>query len=376
VFESETCMIRLDRVSKAFGRAPRQRRVPAERRRGGIVTLPSDADAGPARRRSVDSGHGARMLSDAHYVVRDVSLEVYCGQILGLIGPSGCGKTTTIRLMLGVYIPTSGTVNVHGLDPTRFTRQVHERIGYMPQLFVLYPNLSVDQTLNFMASVYGLGLDYRRRRIEEVLELVELTGARKQRAERLSGGMKRRLELACALLHEPSILFFDEPTAGVDPVLRARFWDHFRALRDQGNTLFVTTQYVTEAEYCDRVALMDEGRVVALGSPRELRRKALGGEVIDVESSGSSAEPGHFGPTGVGGMLSAESLDAVRELPGVRRVESLSLYRLRAYVDSSAADVLPLVLNALERHGVEVASAQEFSPSFDEIFVRLLEAKR
>ena len=368
MFESETCMVRLERVSKAFGRTMRRRPLPAERRRG-IVSLPNDADATSVRR-SVDMG------PDARYVVRDVSLEVHCGQILGLIGPSGCGKTTTVRLMLGVYVPTSGTVNVHGLNPTKFTREVHERIGYMPQFFVLYPNLSVDQTLNFMASVYGLGLDYRRRRIEEVLELVELTGARKQRAERLSGGMKRRLELACALLHEPSILFFDEPTAGVDPVLRARFWDHFHALRDQGNTLFVTTQYVTEAEYCDRVALMDEGRVVALGSPRELRRRALGGEVIDVESSGSTSESGPSGPIGVGGALSAESLEAVRELPGVRRVESLSLYRLRAYVDSSAADVLPLVLNALERCGVEVASAQEFNPSFDEIFVRLLKAKR
>jgi ABC-2 type transport system ATP-binding protein len=371
MFESETSMVRLERVSKVFGRTVRRRRplrMPVERRRG-IVRLPPEARTRSARRR-VDVG------PDARYVVRDVSLDVHRGQILGLIGPSGCGKTTTIRLMLGVYVPTAGTVKVHGLDPTRFTRRVRERIGYMPQFFVLYPNLSVEQTLNFMASVYGLGMRYRRRRIEEVLELVELTKARKQRAERLSGGMKRRLELACALLHEPSILFFDEPTAGIDPVLRARFWDHFHALRDQGNTLFVTTQYVTEAEYCDRVALMDEGRVVALGSPRELRRRALGGEVIDIESSGSAAEPGPSGPSGAKGAFSAESLEVVREVPGIRRVESVSLYRLRAYVESSAADVLPLVLNALERHGIEVASAQEFSPSFDEIFVRLLRARR
>lgn len=292
-------------------------------------------------------------------VVQDLSLDVHCGQIMGLIGPSGCGKTTTIRLILGLYKPTSGSVQVHGVEPSKFTREVNEHIGYMPQLFVLYPNLTVNQTLGFMASVYGLSQEYRRKRIGEVLELVGLQEHRKKRANKISGGMKRRLELACALLHEPSLLFFDEPTAGIDPVLRAKFWDHFRALRDEGNTLFITTQYVTEAEYCDRVALMDEGRLVALGSPRELRQRALGGEVIDVESS----------------EFTAKSLDAVRNLDGVRRLESVSLDRLRAYVDS-AADALPHVLNTLEEHGVEVTSAQEYNPSFDEIFVRLLEVNR
>jgi ABC-2 type transport system ATP-binding protein len=312
VLEFETCIVRLDGVSKSFGQSQ---------------------------------------------VVRDVSFEVHCGQIFGLIGPSGCGKTTTIRLILGLYRPTSGTVNVHGLEPHRFPREAREDIGYMPQLFVLYPNLTVNQTLNFMASVYGLSREYRRERIGKVLELVGLQDHRKKPASRISGGMQRRLELACALLHEPSIIFFDEPTAGVDPVLRARFWEHFRALRDEGHTLFVTTQYVTEAEYCDKVALIDEGQLVALGSPKELRRKALGGEVIDFEAPG-------FAPA---------SLSAVRSLGGVRRVAVLSVDRIRVYVDS-AADALPHVLSALEDHDIGVSSAQEYNPSFDEIFVRLLEA--
>jgi ABC-2 type transport system ATP-binding protein len=311
--ESDACLIRLDSVSKAFGKA---------------------------------------------YAVRDVSLDVYCGQILGLIGPSGCGKTTTIRLLLGIYTPTEGEVRVHGLTPVDFTREVREDIGYMPQMFVLYPNLTVYQTLDFMASVYGIGIERRRTRIREVLELVGLDEARKQRADRISGGMKRRLQLACALLHEPSVLFFDEPTAGVDPILRARFWDHFHMLRDAGHTLFVTTQYVTEAEYCDRIALMDEGRLVALGTSSELRREAFGGEVIDITSSG----------------YTPESLVAVRELEGVRRVESISLFKLRAYVDSAAGS-LPQVLNALEGHGVQISSAQDYSPPFDDVFVRLIEAQ-
>jgi ABC-2 type transport system ATP-binding protein len=290
--------------------------------------------------------------------VREISLDVYCGQILGLIGPSGCGKTTTIRLLLGIYTPTEGAVSVHGLPPTEFTREVREDIGYMPQLFVLYPNLTVYQTLGFMASVYGMDLERRRTRIGEVLELVGLDKARKQRADKISGGMKRRLQLACALLHEPSVLFFDEPTAGVDPILRARFWDHFHMLRDAGHTLFVTTQYVTEAEYCDRIALMDEGRLVALGSSSELRHEAFGGEVIDITSDG----------------YTPDSLDAVRKMEGVRRVESVSLFKLRAYVDSAAGS-LPQVLNALEGYGVQISSAQDYSPPFDEVFVRLIEAQ-
>jgi ABC-2 type transport system ATP-binding protein len=292
-------------------------------------------------------------------VVRDVSLEVHCGQIFGLIGPSGSGKTTTIRLILGIYRPTSGTINVHGQEPHKFTREVHERIGYMPQLFVLYPNLTINQTLGFMASVYGLGREYRRQRIDAVLDLVGLQEHRKKRCQNISGGMQRRLELACALLHEPSILFFDEPTAGIDPVLRAKFWDHFRSLRDQGNTLFVTTQYVTEAEYCDQVALMDEGVVVALGSPRELRRQALGGEVIDVQSE----------------AFTGQSLSALRSMEGVRRVEGLALDRIRVYIDS-AADGLPDVLKVLEEQDIVVTKAQEYNPSFDEIFVRLLDANQ
>ena len=236
--------------------------------------------------------------------VQDLSFTVGCGQIFGLIGPSGCGKTTTIRLLLGVYYPTAGRIGVFGRSPHQFSRADRERIGYMPQLFVLYPNLSIYQTLDFMASIYGLSYGYRRARIREVLDLVELTDARTKQAGKISGGMKRRLELACALLHEPTLLFFDEPTAGVDPILRQKFWAQFHALKAKGHTLFLTTQYVTEAEYCDRVALMDKGRLAAIGTPDELRRKALGGEVLDVTARG-------FTPA---------SLEAVRALPGVRQV--------------------------------------------------------
>ena len=291
-------------------------------------------------------------------VVKDLSFTVNRGQIFGLIGPSGCGKTTTIRLLLGIYFPTQGRISVLGMAPHTFPRSVHECIGYMPQLFVLYPNLTVQQTLNFMASIYGLGATYRYKRMEQVLALVELTDARHKRTNKISGGMKRRLELACALLHEPDLIFADEPTAGVDPILRAKFWDEFRALKAQGHSLFITTQYVSEAEYCDQVAVMDRGRLAVLGSPGELRRLAMGGEVIDVTSSG-------FTP---------ESLDAVRALPGVQQVESSSLYELRLYVDV-AATCMPRILNTLQSHDIEVKAADDYEPSFDEVFVRLLKDK-
>lgn len=287
--------------------------------------------------------------------VKDLSFTVNRGEIFGLIGPSGCGKTTTIRLLLGVYFPTDGEVSVWGMVPSAFPRSVNERIGYMPQLFVLYPNLTVQQNLAFMASIYGLGSPYRHKRMEETLELVELTDARHKQTSDMSGGMKRRLELACALLHEPDLLFMDEPTAGVDPILRAKFWDEFRGLKEQGRTLFITTQYVSEAEYCDQVAVMDKGHLAAIGSPEELRRTAMGGEVIDVVSRG-------FTP---------EGLDAVRAFPGVRRLESVSLYELRLYVDS-AATCIPTVLNALQSHGIEITAVDDYDPSFDEIFVHLL----
>jgi ABC-2 type transport system ATP-binding protein len=290
--------------------------------------------------------------------VKELSFSVNRGEIFGLIGPSGCGKTTTIRLLLGVFFPTAGRVSVFGVPPHKFPRSVQQRIGYMPQHFVMYPNLTVNQTLSFMASVYGMGPAQRGKRMAEVLELVELTYARNKRASVISGGMKRRLELACAMLHEPSLLVVDEPTAGIDPILRAKLWDAFRGLREEGRTLFVTTQYVSEAEYCDRVAVMSRGKLAAIGSPQELRRLATGGEVIDVVSGG-------FTP---------DSLDAVRSLPRVLQVESSSLFELRVYVES-AASCMAKVLNTLQRHDIEIKSADDYDPTFDEVFVRLLEDK-
>jgi ABC-2 type transport system ATP-binding protein len=214
--------------------------------------------------------------------VSGINVEVPRGTILGIIGPSGSGKTTTIRMITGSLAPSAGEIRVLGEAPAAFGRRTRERIGYMPQSFILYPALTVRENVDFVARLFRVPLLRRGRRTRQVLELLDLWSARGRRAVKPSGGMQRRLELACALVHEPDLLVLDEPTAGVDPLLRRTIWDELHRLRDRGVTALVTTQYVTEAEECDAVALIVDGGLLAVGTPGELRRRALGGEVIEV----------------------------------------------------------------------------------------------
>ena len=176
-------------------------------------------------------------------------------------------------------------MRVLGEDPRAFRRQTRERIGYMPQQFTLYPDLTARENVDFVASLFGILWRTRHRRTREVLQLVELWDVRGRRAGRLSGGMQRRLELACALVHDPYLLFLDEPTAGIDPILRVKIWEELHRLRDDGRTLLVTTQYVSEAESCDMVALISGGRLIALATPEELRREAMGGDIVEIETT-------------------------------------------------------------------------------------------
>jgi ABC-2 type transport system ATP-binding protein len=223
-------------------------------------------------------------------VVHDLTFRVARGTICGLLAPSGGGKTTTLRLIAGIYPPSAGHVRVLGSEPAQFSERARRRIGYMPQHFVLYPELSVRRNLEFMAGIYGLPKEGRDREIEGLLAMVELTEARDRAARRLSGGMQRRLQLAATLLHQPDLVIVDEPTAGIDPQLRARFWEHFRGLRDRGRSLIVSTQYVTEAESCDDVILMREGKLIAFGSPAALRERAFGPGFVDVDGTVPSFE--------------------------------------------------------------------------------------
>ena len=220
---------------------------------------------------------------DGVAVVRGVDLQIAAGSIVGFIGPSGCGKTTTVRLLTGLYEPTEGWATINGTPAARLTDRERQRIGYLPQIPALFPELSLWENLSFHASMYGLRFR-RRRRLRQLLEWVELAEHRDKRVREVSGGMQRRLALAASFVHDPPILFLDEPTAGIDPILRAKFWERFRELReDGGRTIFVTTQYVGEASYCDVVGLLSDGELLMIDTPDNLRRAAFDGEVIDVE---------------------------------------------------------------------------------------------
>ncbi len=288
--------------------------------------------------------------------VDGVSLSVSPGVIVGVIGPSGCGKTTLIRLLTGISRPTSGAIKVFGEDPASLTTRQRMRFGYMPQLPVLFPNLSLWGNLSFVSSVYGLPLHRRRRRLSALLDLVDLADHRRKRLADCSGGMQRRLSLAATLVHEPELLYLDEPTAGVDPILRERFWTHFRDLRDSGKTVVVSTQYVGEAASCDLVAVMAEGRLVALEPPGALTRLAFGGDPVLVRLDR--------------GWLAGSELDRLRALDAVRSVRFADDGLLVVLDDGARSELVERRLGEL---GI-VAETETYAPDLDEVFVEIVQA--
>lgn len=303
------------------------------------------------------SARSVSRVFDNRRVVDDLSFDVPAGTILGIVGPSGSGKTTTVRMLTGTLGRTEGEIRVLGEDPRRFSRRTRGRIAYMPQLFSLYEDLSAQENVGFVAALYGIGPFHRRSRIRRALDVVELSEARHRLARDLSGGMQRRLELACALVHEPDVLFVDEPTAGIDPVLRQAIWGELRTLRDEGRTLLVTTQYVAEAEYCDRVAMIVDGRLVALDTPDGLRKAVYGGEVVEVNAE-RAVDPEML--AGVAGVL------AVRQ----------TAPRQLMVTTSDAGTVGPRIIDALRHAGIGVAGLEEHQPTFDDVFTGIVEQQR
>lgn len=292
---------------------------------------------------------------DGEVVVESITMAIPRGKIFGFIGPSGSGKTTTVRLLTGVYRPTSGEVSVLGVPPADFTATMRERIGYMPQLYVLYNNLSIWENLNFAASLYGMGLR-RGQQLHEVLQFVELDEHRDKLARNISGGMQRRLSLAATLVHEPELIFLDEPTAGIDPILRRKFWDHFTDLRDQGRTLFVTTQYVSEAAYCDLVGVISEGRLISIDTPEGLRHRAFGGDIVNFTSENP---------------LDIRDLQEMRRLPFIRNIRSISDTEVRLIVHDAATDI-PALVSWCEERECPVKAVEEYTPPFDDVFVEIV----
>ena len=292
--------------------------------------------------------------------VSDITLDVPKGAIMGFIGPSGCGKTTSVRLMVGNYQPTEGVVTVFGQTPGSFRRAEQKRIGYMPQLFVLYPELTIWENMNFAASIYGYPYQ-RKDRFYELLDLTDLTGHEKKKAQNISGGMQRRLSLATTLIHNPELIFLDEPTAGIDPVLRHKFWDHFHALRDAGSTLFVTTQYVGEAAYCDYVGVMRNGRLLMIETPDNLRKRALGGEIVRIHTTTA---------------ISGETLAGISHQPGLKEDAKLLDKQSLQILVEEASTAIPQLLHWCENNEVDIESINEFVPPFDDLFVKIMEEEQ
>ncbi|HET7636921.1 MAG TPA: ABC transporter ATP-binding protein [Candidatus Limnocylindria bacterium] len=321
------------------------------------LAAPQPAAPAPADAATVIRFDEVTRRYDGMVAVDGLSLAVPEGTILGMIGPSGSGKTTTVRMATGTLEPTFGEIEVLGERPSRFSRRARERIAYMPQLFSLYLDLTAEENVNFVAGLFGIVPWKRSRLIRRALETVDLWPARHRLARDLSGGMQRRLELACALVHAPSVLFLDEPTAGVDPMLRLAIWRSLRELRDQGRTLLVTTQYVSDAEYCDRVVLLDHGAMVALDEPDALRRSAYGGDVLRIDTQR---------PVDPDVLATVEGLSAVRQQ---------GPHTLMA-VTESAGMAAPRVVEALGEQGIGVVSVEEYQPTYDDAFAILVQRHR
>ena len=319
----------------------------------GPETAPVSSQPPPDIAPPIAALRGVGRTFDDVVALTGVDLAIERGSIVGVIGPSGAGKTTAIRLLTGALRPTSGEAEVLGGDPTRLPAETRARIGFMPQHVSLYDDLTVGENLDFVASLYGLFLFRRRARIRALLDWLELTDARKRRAGDLSGGMRRRLQLACALVHDPELVFLDEPTAGIDPLVRQSIWRELHRLREAGRTLLITTQYVPEAEECDVVALIAEGRLIAFDTPEALRQRAFGGQLLEIETSD---------PIDVDRLATDLEVEDVRRL-GPRRLQVLS---------QDSKTIAPAVIAGVEAQGATVTSIHEARPSFDEVFALLV----
>ncbi len=289
-----------------------------------------------------------------------ISFQIRTGEIFGLLGPNGSGKSTTIRMLCGLLTPSAGSATVVGFDVAREPEEVRQHIGYMSQKFSLYNDLTALENLQFFAGLYGVTGSVLEERIAWALEVAGLAGGRGQgelaAAQRLtgelSGGWKQRLALGCAVLHRPRVLFLDEPTAGVDPVSRRQFWDLIHHMSREGVTILVTTHYMDEAEYCNRLALIERGRIVQMGTPTDIKRTAIKGDLLLIECS----------PLGRG-------LELMKRAPGVLDAAVFGA-ALHVVITPAAAAIADLT-GYLAAHDVRVARIEPISPSLEDAFVAL-----
>jgi ABC-2 type transport system ATP-binding protein len=285
-------------------------------------------------------------------VVNKLNLKVKKGEIFGFLGPNGSGKSTTIRMLCGILNPSGGAGTVLGYDVATEPEKIKLKIGYMTQKFSLYEDMTVDENLDFFGMVYGLDTQQRKKRKQEIIELLGLENRAKSLSGTFSGGWKQRLALGCALIHNPPLLFLDEPTGGVDPVSRRQFWEILYLLADTGVTTLITTHYMDEAERCHKLGFIHTGNLIAYGKPQEIIEKSVTGKILEIECAPLM-----------------KGLKVIQEIPGVKDV---SMHRdgLHAVVDNPD-EIRELIYKVLPEQGVEIKGCHEVKPSLEDIFVSL-----
>jgi ABC-2 type transport system ATP-binding protein len=286
--------------------------------------------------------------------VSRISFHVEPGRVFGFLGPNGAGKSTTIKILCGILSPTSGTGTVGGFDILTQQRKIKQNIGYMSQKFSLYEDLTVEENINFYAGIYGLSREKKKDRKEWIIQMAGLEGLRSSLTRTLSVGWKQRLALGCAIIHEPPIIFLDEPTSGVDPISRSNFWDLIHIMAEKGITIFVTTHYMDEAEHCDSMALIYKGAIIATGSPGELKKDYMKGDVLKISLPNSQ-----------------QWLDKLIALPVISE-SALFGSDIHAVV-SDATTASPLIKQFLDRHKVTGYTIGQIEPSLEDVFVSLIE---
>ena len=292
----------------------------------------------------------------AFVAVDHVSLRVPKGEIFGFLGPNGAGKSTTIRMLCGLLTPTSGRGMVGGFDVATEPEQIRRNIGYMSQRFSLYDDLTVEENIDFFSGMYGVTRALRPGRKDYVLRMAGLTERRSALTRTLSGGWKQRLALGCAILHDPPVLFLDEPTSGVDPIARGTFWGLIHDLSQTGHTIFVSTHYMDEAEYCHRLALMYRGKVIALGPPSELKKGLTAHTLLRLDSS--------------------DPLGTMRALEGIEGVRDVAVFGGGLHVTIDDGDRMQQrIRQALGAAGIEVRRLERIDPSMEDVFVAMIEAE-
>jgi ABC-2 type transport system ATP-binding protein len=289
----------------------------------------------------------------AFVAVSDLTFDVRQGEIFGFLGSNGAGKSTTIRMLCGLLRPTAGTARVGGIDVGRDPEAVKQRIGYMSQRFSLYEKLTVDQNINFFGGVYGLSGERLAARRAFVLDMAGLRGRESTLTRDLSAGWRQRLSLGCAILHEPPIVFLDEPTSGVDPLSRRRFWRLIKELARGGTTVLVTTHYLDEAEHCDRIAIIHAGRLAALGTVAALKHMFAGRLILEIRAP--------------------NPVEAMHHLDEMPEIEKTSIFGTSVHAVVRSRDISPATVAAKLREAGVAAEIRVVEPSLEDVFLDVVE---